>query len=434
MAQIRTLKLNLLADVTKFGAGMAAAGGDIRKLDTATQRSAQRIKAAFAGVGVAAGYMALRIGKEAVTAAVEDEASQKRLKKALENTTGATNDSIAATEDWITKQQFAKGFTDTQLRISLGKLVGVTNDVTEAQKLLNLAQDISRGTGKNLEDVSLALAKAHEGNLGALTRLGVPLDDNIKKTKDFEGATKALSELFGGQAATYAETYQGKLDIVNQRLGELKESAGTKLLPVLGNLLDITNKVAIGFSGNSASLASSMSAVTREGYYTKTGGENLGSALKNVTDNTAKLFGVLKTDGAESSSILNTLATSLNLYAKALGFVADNAERTKKYAGWLFKGGVLGSIVRKVGSSGIPQMATGGSVKAGQAYTVGEFGRETFIPNTSGRIVPNGGSNGNVTINLNGIIDAESARRSIERLLQDSGRRTAAVNLVGSSL
>lgn len=45
----------------------------------------------------------------------------------------------------------------------------------------------------------------------------------------------------------------------------------------------------------------------------------------------------------------------------------------------------------------IPQ-ALGGSVKAGQAYTVGEHGRETFIPSTDGQIVPNGGGEG-VTIN-----------------------------------
>ena len=43
-------------------------------------------------------------------------------------------------------------------------------------------------------------------------------------------------------------------------------------------------------------------------------------------------------------------------------------------------------------------MALGGSVTAGQAYTVGEHGRETFIPSTDGQIVPNG-ADGGVTIN-----------------------------------
>ena len=42
--------------------------------------------------------------------------------------------------------------------------------------------------------------------------------------------------------------------------------------------------------------------------------------------------------------------------------------------------------------------ALGGPVTAGQAYTVGEHGRETFIPSTDGQIVPNG-AGGGVTIN-----------------------------------
>lgn len=44
------------------------------------------------------------------------------------------------------------------------------------------------------------------------------------------------------------------------------------------------------------------------------------------------------------------------------------------------------------------KMALGGSVSAGQAYTVGEHGRETFIPATDGQIVPSD-SQGGVTIN-----------------------------------
>jgi len=45
--------------------------------------------------------------------------------------------------------------------------------------------------------------------------------------------------------------------------------------------------------------------------------------------------------------------------------------------------------------------AQGGQVKAGTAYTVGEFGRETFVPTTPGQIIPHnktGGSNVHVSI------------------------------------
>jgi hypothetical protein len=94
-------------------------------------------------------------------------------------------------------------------------------------------------------------------------------------------------------------------------------------------------------------------------------------------------------------------------------------------------GQLLGNIVSSFGGG----RAAGGTVRAGQAYRVGEFGAETFIPNgVSGRIVPNAGSGGGNTFILNGIVDAESARRTIERVMQNSTLRTGAVNLAGSPL
>jgi hypothetical protein len=94
-------------------------------------------------------------------------------------------------------------------------------------------------------------------------------------------------------------------------------------------------------------------------------------------------------------------------------------------------GSAIGSIVSRVTQG----RAVGGSVSAGQAVRVGELGSEIFIPSTSGKILPHNqsGGGGNTFI-FNGVIDGESARRSIERLMQNSTLRTGAVNLAGSSL
>jgi hypothetical protein len=70
----------------------------------------------------------------------------------------------------------------------------------------------------------------------------------------------------------------------------------------------------------------------------------------------------------------------------------------------------------------------------GQVTRVGEFGPELFVSSGSGSIRPDNGAGSGVTIIMNGVIDGESARRSIERLLQDSSRRTGAINLVGATL
>ena len=60
---------------------------------------------------------------KAVAAAIEDQKSQALLAKQLQNTTGASRGTIAATEDFISKMQLATGVADDALRPALGSLV-----------------------------------------------------------------------------------------------------------------------------------------------------------------------------------------------------------------------------------------------------------------------------------------------------------------------
>jgi len=428
MADVRTLKLNLLADVDQFGRGIGQAKVEMSGFDKTVKKISKAATAAFYAMATAAAYSAIRIGKDSVEAAIADQESQATLAKALQNTTNATEAQIKSTEDWITKQQLSYGISDSKLRPALANLARATGDVEQAQRLTNLAMDISAATGKDLESVSLALAKANNGNLGALTRLGVPLDANIIKTKDFAAATSELEVLFGGAAQTSANTYAGKLRILDERTSELKESLGNLLLPQVQRFVEYANakllpaleQVAGGFAGDKSA---------------NTSAYRLGESIRALTDSFGALFTAL-TGGKSSDATSNVeaLAKALNNVAKAVNGIAAAFEYLNRI--WDKIPDKLKPLATL--STGAFQKfagirAAGGSVMGGQAYRVGEFGPEMFVPSGSGSIRPAGAS-GNVTININGIVDAESARRSIERLLQDSGRRTAAVNLVGSSL
>ena len=167
---------------------------------------------------------------KAVAAAIEDQKSQALLAKQLENTTGASRMTIAATEDFISQMQFATGVADDALRPALGNLLRATGDLTTGQDLLNLAMNISAGSGKDLESVSVALGKAYNGNLGGLTKLGLALDPNIIKTKDFGAAQAELNKQFGGAAAAAANTYEGQLKRLGTVWSELNETIGYAIL------------------------------------------------------------------------------------------------------------------------------------------------------------------------------------------------------------
>jgi hypothetical protein len=435
MATQRTLKLNLLADVDKFGKGLDKAGKDAQGFSGKVSKYGKIAAKSLAAVGAAAAVMAVKLGVDAVKGAVEDEASQVKLAQALRNTTKATDAQISSTEDYISKQQLAFGIADTKLRPALATLARATGDVTEAQKLNNLAIDISAATGKDLESVSLGLAKAYNGNIGALTRLGIPLDENIIKTKDFDAAAVELTKLFGGSAKANTETLAGKLAILRETFGELQEGVGVKFIPVLKDLLDNVMKVSKAFSGEDPD---GLSARARElkGDVGDGGAGSLGRSLKILTDAFAALFKAFTEDGNETTDGMQELATALNNVAGGINAIATAYSKAKgalnfidRSEGFEFFGGFKGLPIPFSGN------ALGGTVRAGVPTRVGEMGSEVFIPTSGGQIIPNNklGGGGNTFI-FNGVIDGESARRSIERLLQSSARRTGAVNFAGANL
>lgn len=186
---------------------------------------------ALVGAAVTAAFGAAAVGiTKALQAAAEDQKSVALLEKQLRNSVGATNAMVGATEQFISKMQFASGVADSQLRPSLATLVRATGDLTQAQDLLGLALDLSAGANIDLETASLALSKAQNGQLGALTKLGIALDPAIIKSKDFAAAQRELEKQFGGASAAAAQTFEGQLRRLNVVFDEVVESIGYAIL------------------------------------------------------------------------------------------------------------------------------------------------------------------------------------------------------------
>jgi len=92
-------------------------------------------------------------------------------------------------------------------------------------------------------------------------------------------------------------------------------------------------------------------------------------------------------------------------------------------------GGDFLSTLFDIGSSFFG-FAEGGQVKAGVPITVGERGREIFIPSTNGTIVPNQNV-GNGNMNINFTINATDVRGVQELLINN---RATITNLVNQAL
>jgi tape measure domain-containing protein len=86
-------------------------------------------------------------------------------------------------------------------------------------------------------------------------------------------------------------------------------------------------------------------------------------------------------EGEELDQVLQKLLKSLA--SKGIDSIFSNLFGGARGSG----GGLLDGLFKSLFA---PGRATGGSVSAGQPYTVGENGRELFVPTTPGKIVPNG--------------------------------------------
>jgi hypothetical protein len=240
--------------ITEFdGKGIKSALNEFKNLETGTekvgfaaQQAAKLAVIGFAALGASAAAAGAVLFK-AAQAAAADQAAQVELANAIKASTTASDLQIKGLEEFVDKTQRATGVADDNLRPALGRLVRATGDVTKAQDLLNLSLDLSASTGKSVEATANALAKAQEGSFGALAKLGVGYDAATLKAAGFEKVQGMLEDRFGGSAAEKAATYEGVVARLKITLGELQESIGYKVLPILTKLGESAVRIAEAF-------------------------------------------------------------------------------------------------------------------------------------------------------------------------------------------
>ena len=377
----RTLKLSILADVDDLKKKLGEADKAVENNSSKISEFGKKAAAAFAVAAAAAVAYGTKLAIDGVKAAIEDEQAQLRLANALRQATGATDAQIAATEDMILKTSLATGVADDQLRPAMQRLAVSTKSTEEAQKLLSLALDISKGRGIELETVANALGRAQDGNTAALGRLGLGLSKAELSTLTFTEVQAKLSELYGGAAATNAETFQGKIDRLKVGFDEAKESLGVALLPAVEQFITFLNDTGIptlnafiagltGDEGLSASLDQ-----------TQRGAESFGRAIGVV------------------SGIISGFITFLR---EAIGLVVSLANELIRVVN-IIPGVNIGSIPNPAPSAGRSSTSSLPSVpKSSGTYTTGQGVT-------------------NITVNA---IDGEGAARAVAKVVNQSAARS----------
>jgi uncharacterized protein YukE len=268
---------------------------------------------AFALAGAAAAGFALKLGVEAVQAAVEEEKSVARLKMALDNL--ALGFAMPVVDDFIDKTQRASGVADDQLRPALGSLTQATGNLYDAQNLLNVALDVSAGTGRDLTSVTAALSKAANGQTTSLRRLAPSIDGAVLKTGDLTKITGELTRLFGGQAAARAETFAGTMDRLSVAANELMEAFGKGFLDAFQE----------GLGGSTEDLMDTLQDLEPQI-------ESIGNTFGKLAGTIGQMSGAIELFGnVFQYAVVNNLGP-FQMLADAIGMGADDTESMSERA------------------------------------------------------------------------------------------------------
>jgi hypothetical protein len=298
-----------------------------------------------------------------------------------------------------------------------------------------------------------------------------------------EEITAKLADTFGGQASEQADTFQGKMQRLQVAFAEGKETIGAFVLDAITPMVtEFVNKVIPAVQKLAEELGPKLTPIFTAltdyirdfviptfkdiwAFLTDYVIPAIGSILTPVIDALRTSFEKVTTKLAENEEKLKPLValfktvaafvrdylapvigTQLKFAFTALGtaltIIIDNfatlvdtvnsaynsIKRLVKFIDEnpvaLGSTGVAGFGLSKIFGGG---RANGGPVNGGTSYIVGERGPELFVPNTSGKIIPNGGmgSGGGSVINLtvNGAIDAEGTARTIIDVLNRSTSR-----------
>ena len=198
--------------------------------ETSTDKLSRSVKKLGVSLGLAFGVRGIG---QAVKAFAEDDKAARALGQTLNNLGLAFSSNSATVNGYISRLEQQTGVLDDELRPAMDRFLRATMSVTKSQELLNLALDISAGTGKSLTQVSQSLQKGYLGQTQALGRLGVGLSKAELTSSSFEEIQQKLSVLFAGQASTAANTYAGEIAKLQVAVNNAKETIGQGFVDAL---------------------------------------------------------------------------------------------------------------------------------------------------------------------------------------------------------
>lgn len=227
--------LKLVIDGKEFDAKIKDADRQIGTLKKDMQKHSADMTSSLKGVASAMGLAfgaatVINFLKQSVEAYAEQEAALKKLEVAL----GRNASGLA---QYASELQKSTAFGDETIIKGMAMLAMFTKNEDEIKKLTKATLDFAAAKEMDLVSAADLVAKTIGSEVNALGRYGIQVDGAVGSTERLNKTLEGLTKLFAGQAAAQLDTTSGKLKNMQNRIGDVSEAIGEKLIPMLTALL-----------------------------------------------------------------------------------------------------------------------------------------------------------------------------------------------------
>lgn len=229
----------------------ANATGSLKKMGSQSKSTGTSLASLAKKVtGVVAAYAGFRqiiqFGKDCITACDTQVKAEARLEQLMMNVKGTTLENVDAMKKYASELQGVTTVGDEATIQGASQLATFQLQSSTIKTLLPSLQDLAVSqygvsvSGDQMQSMANLVGKVMTGNVGALTRYGVTLNDTQKKmlqngteTQRAAMLVEVLGQNFGGLAEAMANTPEGKIVQIKNAWGDMQEVIGGKLYPVV---------------------------------------------------------------------------------------------------------------------------------------------------------------------------------------------------------
>jgi hypothetical protein len=210
----------------------------------------KKIAKAFGVATLAAGALAVKIGKDGVQAAIKAQAEQNRLEQILLNTNGASKEQVAVLVEQAKALEQLGVVSAGNVSVVQSQLATFDLQASTIQTLTPAILDYvtaekgATAASSDFKSMTNGLAQALNGNFTSLTKTGFVLDENTKnliKNGTEQERSAAILQVLNSTYKDFNEnlrdTPEGKIQALRNSFDGLLTTIGFALLPVFEDLV-----------------------------------------------------------------------------------------------------------------------------------------------------------------------------------------------------